>query len=121
MIRRVTSAALGLAIAVVLAGCGGTASSSSPESVDGTWGDSTANYLTLSDGTLRGSDGCNGMRGSYSVDGSTVTFTLGAATLKACIDVDTWLRNIATATVDGDTLTVFDASGEQIGTLPRTA
>jgi len=122
MIRRIAlSAVAGLVAALTLTGCGGSAASSPSDDVDGTWGDTSANFLTLTDGKLTGHDGCNKMNGSYTVDGSEISVTLGAAIARGCTNVDTWLRDIATASVSGDTLTVFDRTGAEIGTLPRTA
>ncbi|MDF2992947.1 MAG: hypothetical protein K0S37_3461 [Microbacterium sp.] len=126
MIRRFSLAAMaGLAAALTLTACGSPSSSeSSPgisERIDGTWGDTSAHHLVLSDGTLKGSDGCNGMTGAYTTDGREIVVTLGPALARGCLNVDTWLSNIATATVSGDTLTVFNRAGELIGTLPRTA
>ncbi len=68
-----------------------------------------------------GTDGCNRLRGSWSDDGETITFSNVASTRMACPDVDTWLSALATGTIAGETLTVFDVSGTEIGTLERTS
>lgn len=111
----------GLAIAGVLAlaltGCAGNGAD-----VYGTWGEkaNAKPYLELSDdGSVAGSDGCNRMTGNFTVDGDTVTFGQLASTLMACEGVDTWLSKAETATVDGDTMTVFNTKGDEIGTLDR--
>ncbi len=111
----------GLAIAGVLAlaltGCAGNGSD-----VHGTWGEKVdaKPYLELSDdGSVAGSDGCNRMTGTFTVDGDTVTFGQLASTLMACEGVDTWLSKAETATVDSDTMTVFNTKGDEIGTLDR--
>lgn len=70
-------------------------------------------------GTLNGTDGCNGMGGDFFIDGDTARVDLGPSTLKGCVGVDTWLRGTATVVVDGDTMTVQDSNGEEIGTLTR--
>ncbi|PJJ63626.1 META domain-containing protein [Compostimonas suwonensis] len=92
--------------------------------VVGTWGSVTAvagePVLVLSeDGSVSGSDGCNTLTGTWTSDGTTVTFGQLASTMMFCEGVDTWLVGASTATVEGDTLTVFDESAVQIGTLPR--
>lgn len=120
MIRRISlTAAVGLSAVLALTGCGGSAASSA--GIEGTWGDTSANHLTLADGKLTGHDGCNKMTGTYTVDGADLGVSLGPSIARGCTNVDTWLRDIATATVSGDTLTVFDRDGAEIGTLPRTA
>jgi len=118
-----------VAAALALAGCatggGGTGYGGGSESAAGTWGDTsetTEPSLVLEDdGTLTGTDGCNQMNGEWTEEGDSVTFENVATTLMACEDIDTWLSGLATATVDGSTMTVFDESGDEIGTLPRTA
>jgi len=42
-----------------------------------------------------------------------------AATMMACGDVDTWLSGASSATVDGDTMSVLDEKGKEIGTLEK--
>lgn len=83
------------------------------------WVGKGTEHLVMKDGEVRGSDGCNGILGSYSVDGDRLSFSLGIGTLKACLGVDTWLRRIRSAAISGDTMTVFDRDGAQIGTLSR--
>lgn len=78
-------------------------------------------YLELSeDGTVSGTDGCNRLMGSWTVDGSLVSFERLASTRMACEGVDTWLAAAASATLEGDTLMVFDAGGKLIGSLVRS-
>ena len=55
----------------------------------------------------------------WKAEGATVTFDMVAGTRKACPDVDTWLSGMVTGTVEGDTLTVLDQDGAEIGTLER--
>ncbi|GAA2177312.1 META domain-containing protein [Leucobacter tardus] len=78
-------------------------------------------HLTFAEaGKVSGSDGCNGIGGEYTVNDEDVTVSLGAATLKACPGVDDWLRGVATVTVDGDTMQVMNADGDEIGQLQRS-
>jgi heat shock protein HslJ len=117
-----------VAASFALAGCaanagsgGSTAETSGPV---GHWGDTamqTEPSLVLAeDGILSGTDGCNRLRGSWSADGETIIFQQLASTRMACPDVDMWLAGLATATIDDQTLTILDASGAEIGALPRT-
>ncbi|WP_168197053.1 META domain-containing protein [Agromyces laixinhei] len=95
----------------------------------GTWGTESAGtasgepfIIIAADGTASGSDGCNTFGDStWTLDGDTITFDGGFSTLMACEGVDQWLNQRATATVDADTMTFFDESGAEIGSLPRTA
>ena len=76
-------------------------------------------FTNPGEGQLSGSDGCNGVGGSYRPDGDTATIRRGPSTLRACPGVDTWLRGAAKVRVDGDTLHVFNSKDEEIGTLTR--
>ena len=71
------------------------------------------------DGTVKGTDGCNGISTTYEVEGETVVLEQFASTLKACKGVDDWLRGVHEVRVDGDTLLVSNSSGEEIGQLQR--
>lgn len=107
-----------LVLAFALSGC----SSSSPDVV-GTWGDTAVQTepsleLTKSGG-VTGTDGCNRLTGDYTVEGDKVVFGQIASTMMFCETVETWLNRMASATVSGDTMTVFDTEGEKIGTLDR--
>ncbi len=129
-------AAVGMIVlaTTVLAACAGNAGPDSPAAADpaGTWGDtsmtSEPSLVLSADGKLTGTDGCNRLTGSWNADehtgdhadGSPIAFADVASTRMMCQDVDTWLSNLATGTISGDTLTVFDKSGAEIGTLPRT-
>ena len=78
-------------------------------------------FLTFADdGTYSGSDGCNGLRGTYEVGDDELVLKPGLSTLRACPDVDTWVRDATTVKVDSDTLIVFDKGGSEIGTLARS-
>ncbi|MCI2956884.1 META domain-containing protein [Agromyces atrinae] len=119
-------APLAIAGALLLAGCAtsgaGTGGAETGGSPLGTWGEDakgSPHLEFLEDGTLSGSDGCNGIGGTYTDSDGTITVELGFSTLMACPGVDTWLRDISTASVDGDALAVFDTDGSRIGTLTR--
>jgi heat shock protein HslJ len=99
-----------------------TPDAAEPASVVGTWSQDAPGepHLAFTEsGGVEGSDGCNGLGGTYTVDGDQVSVELGLSTMMACVGVDTWLHNIASATFDGDTMTVFDSSGAEIGQLQR--
>ncbi len=70
-------------------------------------------------GRFTGSDGCNGFGGEYEVDGDVLVLNPGFTTLKACEGVDGWLQHAKTVALDGDTLRVYDAAGDELGTLSR--
>lgn len=72
-------------------------------------------------GKLSGTDGCNRLTGGWVQDGEVVTFGEIASTMMACADVDTWLMDLNTARIDGDTLRVSDSSGVEIGSLTKAA
>lgn len=91
----------------------------------GTWGipetPGEPSIAINADGSANGRDGCNSFGGEWTIDDGTLVFGDSFSTQVGCDDVDQWLAQRATATVDGDTITVFDESGAEIGTLPRTA
>ena len=75
------------------------------------------------DGSLSGSSGCNNYNTSYQVDGNKITINeMIAATMMACPEPimaqeTAYLANLpaaATFEIVGDTLTLMDASGNQI-------
>ena len=116
----------GIAATLLLAGCAGEEGEDSGGDIDptGTWGDSSGTntpYLTLEeDGTLTGSDGCNRLNGTWSVDeADQVEFENVASTKMACEGVDDWLSQLSVAEVSGDTMTVLGADGAEIGQLER--
>jgi heat shock protein HslJ len=125
--RGLRSIAAMMAVGLIVSACAGNAPDASPASADsvvGTWGDTAANqpHLVLSDdGTVTGTDGCNGIATSFAVDGTSIEFESFMSTFKACSGVDTWLSAIHTAVVDGDEMIVSNAKGERIGTLARAA
>ena len=115
-----------LLAATLLSACAGNPGTEPAETVDpvGTWGDVAAtdepSLVLGDDGSLTGTDGCNRLVGTWTAEADTVTFVDVASTRMACEGVDTWLSALATGTIAGDTLTVLDESGDEIGTLART-
>ena len=107
-------------LALGLAGC---SAGSAGADVTGTWGTpdatGTPGLELNADESVTGTDGCNRMVGTWSLNGDTVEFGTFASTLMACEGVDTWLSGASTATVDGATMTIQDAGGDEIGTLER--
>jgi heat shock protein HslJ len=111
-----------------LTGCLGAQGSAQGGDIDpvGTWGDPSTDaepYLSLADdGTLTGSDGCNRLTGSWSVDeGEQVLFEDVAMTRMFCEGVDDWLSGLAAGTIAGTTMTVLGQDGSEIGQLERTS
>ena len=79
-----------------------------------------SSLVLADDGALTGTDGCNRLVGTWTADADTIAFVDVASTRMACEGVDTWLSGLATGTIADETLTVFDESGEKIGTLERS-
>ncbi|MCS5734652.1 META domain-containing protein [Herbiconiux daphne] len=96
--------------------------------VTGTWsagplaGTGAEAYLTLTDDfEVSGSDGCNSLAGTWSEgDDGTVVLSSMISTLIGCEGAEPWLTRAGSLTIEGDTATVLDASGTEIGTLTRT-
>lgn len=116
-LRAALGAAALIAAALTLSAC------SAPASVVGTWGDTGAkdkpSLVFEENGEFHGTDGCNQVGGSWKADGSKIDLGAMRTTLMFCDGVDTWLAGAATATLKGDTLTVNDQGGAEIGTLNR--
>lgn len=113
------AALLGAGLALATTAC---SSGSGTSAFVGTWGEEGEGLpsLTLTeDKTLTGTDGCNRLVGSFSVDGETIGFEQVASTKMACSDVDTWLSSLATGRVVDGSLEVSDASGAVIGSLAK--
>lgn len=88
----------------------------------GGWGEDAAGkpYLEFTEtGDVRGSDGCNGIVSTYTVEGDSIEIATFMSTLRACQGVDDWLRGVRAVEIDGDTLVVMDAAGERLGELAR--
>ncbi|MGO1770879.1 MAG: META domain-containing protein [Microbacterium sp.] len=141
---RVTLAAFGfLAAGVLMAGCaqgtepgGDETTSPTPseeqtvEPIDadaevlGTWTSDEKGSPSLSfaeDATVTGTDGCNGIASTFAIDGDRIVIDEFATTRKACEGVDGWLGGVREVAVEGDTLIVSNAAGDEIGELTRDA
>ncbi len=79
--------------------------------------------MRFENGTVSGSSGCNRFTGSYTLDGDSLTIKPGvASTMMACPEPQmaveqaflALLPTMTTAAVDGETLTLSDASGQPI-------
>jgi len=121
--RRVGRSAIAAAGLGVLALVGCAAPATGPV---GTWtsspsgsADDTPRLVVAADGSLTGDDGCNSLSGRWDPADSQIAFSDVASTLMACDGVDAWLGGLATASVNGDTMTIRDASGAEIGELHR--
>lgn len=117
----ITATIIGVAAGVLLlSGC-----TSEKVSAEGTWGTSGEGEPQLvleKDGKLTGTDGCNRLMGAWEqTDEKTVTFIDVASTMMACEDVDTWLVNLDTGHLEGETLRIEDVDGTEIGTLAKAA
>lgn len=106
----------------VLAAC--TDSTGSAASPVGAWGDPTdpsrPSLVLAEDGRLSGTDGCNRLTGSWTVDGTTLTFSALASTMMFCEGVDTWLLGAAAADLVAGSLVIRDSTGTVLGTLERS-
>jgi len=125
-LRGIAITATAITAVLMLSGCLGEQGDDRGGSVDpvGTWGDTSdtsAPSLVLDEGgDLTGTDGCNRLTGTWTVDESDhVEFHDVASTRMACEGVDTWLEALSQATVADDTMTVIDQDGSEIGTLER--
>jgi heat shock protein HslJ len=117
-----------VAALLVLTGCLGAQGSAQGGDIDpvGTWGDPSVEaepYLSLAEGgSLTGSDGCNRLSGSWSVDeADQVLFENVASTRMFCEGVDDWLSSLSAAEISGTTMTVLGQDGSEIGQLERTS
>ncbi len=71
------------------------------------------------DGSFAGTDGCNRLFGTWTVDGERVDLGAMGSTMMYCEGVDDWLNRAVAVTVRGDALVVSDEGGAEIGTLDR--
>jgi len=68
-----------------------------------------------------GSDGCNGISGTYELKDDNVRFSAGISTQKACIDIGTFdaafrgaLKGATHLTITADRLELFDAAAKRL-------
>lgn len=124
----------GAVLIMGLSGCGGQASAGGASTptpttpvIEGKWvaDDPDDAFLKFdkpdkdNKGHVKGGDGCNGVQGDYTLKGNKVTIKRGFGTLKGCPGVDDWLRKVQAVEINGDTLTVQNGKGKEIGTLTR--
>ncbi|MDN5581868.1 MAG: META domain-containing protein [Corynebacterium sp.] len=87
----------------------------------GTWVDvdpTGAAELTFDDGRISGTDGCNGVASSYTVDGNVAEVEPFASTLMACPGpTSDWLQGAASVHHYGALLVVHDEDGGVLGAL----
>lgn len=92
--------------------------------VVGTWVSDEKGKPTLTfdeSGKVSGTDGCNGIGSTYTIDGDRVLIESFVSTMMACPGVDDWLRKVREVQPNGDELRIFNSTGEEIGTLQREA
>lgn len=121
-IRRIVLAGVGAAgLVLALSGCTG-GSALTQDALRGEWTSQEQGRPHLDfdgSGEVKGSDGCNGIMTSYTIEGDHAVLAEFAQTLMACEDVDDWLGRAHEVAVDGNTMTVKDSSGAIIGQLER--
>lgn len=91
-----------------------------PAGFTGTWVDPDGKgYLTFDgDGGITGSDACNGITTTYTVEGTTATVEPFPTTMMACGDGwSQWLLGVTTVELRDGTLGVLGRDGEDLGTL----
>ncbi|MEZ4644366.1 MAG: META domain-containing protein [Chloroflexota bacterium] len=94
------------------------------EAIVSTWIDTDVTLL-LSDGKLSGYTGCNDYFGSYTVDGSAVTFSAIGQTRRACdeehgqreMELMAALAQVAAYRTELNTLTLLDENGRSLLTM----
>lgn len=126
--KRLAALAGGLLLALTLSSCG---AATGPV---GTWGDGYNTdklpYFEMAlaaekdpgfeqAGFVTGSDGCNRLSGQWYLVEGELTFQQLGGTKMMCEGVDTWLSKAASGVIDGDVMTIKDASGATLGTLDR--
>jgi|SRR5690625_1109382 len=117
IVRRRIALLTACLLALLATGCG-TGTASSPE---GAWTGPEDTELELAeDGSVTGSDGCNHLSGSWEQDGDTIVFSGMISTLMACMDVDVWLTDPRSATIEGDTMVVYGREDAELGELQRS-
>jgi len=82
-------------------------------------------FITFEDGQFSASTGCNGLSGSYEVDGQQISFQLGPMTMRACSEPQAdqesgflnGLHKAARYELKAGGLTLMDADGNQLLTF----
>ena len=104
-------------LVVLLAGC------ATSSDATGAWGDPTVSgtpSLELeAGGQFNGTDGCNRLSGQWVQTNNLIEFSNIASTRMFCPDIDTWLSTATRAEIHGDSLTFYDATGNDVGELTK--
>ncbi|EMQ98532.1 META domain-containing protein [Paeniglutamicibacter gangotriensis] len=109
-------------LAAVLLSTACASSGDAPLDPVGSWGSDVPgepNLVLEQDGKLSGTDGCNRLIGSWERTGDTLEFGPLGGTRMLCEGVDTWLADAASATLGTDSLQIYNAADQPIGTLDR--
>ena len=94
------------------------------EDLAGSWTSDETGQPTLTfdeAGKVSGTDGCNGIGSSYTIEHDVARIERFVSTMMACPGVDDWLRGVAEVRLSGEELTVVNSAGEEIGTLQRAS
>lgn len=102
-----------------LVGCGPAGEDASAEGIWGETGEGMPQLVLAEDGALSGTDGCNNLVGSWQQSGATVEFGPVGSTMMFCEGVDTWLSGANTGEVSGKQMAIFNAEGQEIGSLTK--
>ncbi|MEW1981810.1 META domain-containing protein [Citricoccus sp. NPDC079358] len=96
------------------------------ELIDHRWGSDAPGQPWLgfeAEGQLYGSDGCNRLRGEWTLTAERIDVGRLVSTMMFCEGVDTWLNGAVSARLlldtSGERLEVFNPAGQVIGVLPR--
>ena len=82
----------------------------------------TPSLRFASDGSINGSDGCNGVGGRWSTTGAGYFLSVrGPSTLIGCdgVAIDSFFANASTVGIAGDRLQFFTSQGKALGVLRR--
>ncbi len=83
--------------------------------------------LTLQDGKFSGNTGCNGLSGTYTIQGDAIHFELGPMTMRACLEEVAdqeaaylaGLKQAAAYRIEGGKLMLFDDQGDLLLTFSQ--
>lgn len=95
------------------------ATGSGPVGLWGCEGEQLPRVTLNSDRTMSGYDGCNWFSGTWQEQGGRVVFNDDRVSTKRYCDYPHWFPAARSATVHENVLTVYNATGERLGALPR--
>ncbi len=116
---RTLATALATGLLLTLSACSG---GDPAASFVGSWGSQEPGQpnLTITEKLeISGTDGCNHLSGTGSINGETLRFGNMVSTEMACPDIMTWLGGAYGATVSGGVMTITDLDDVTIGTLDQ--